>query len=391
MHMYYNFNMKVLVCNLFESLTSKTIQKYLRKLGYHVSEKTYYTPDDLYGDERIEKTIAKDIKLIRPDFVFTINFWPPVARACKKANTKYISYAYDSPQNIPKDDDMDYETNYIFLFDKDETEKYRSKGIDRVYHAPLATDVELWDKADFINYNYDISLIGMIYESTFPSLMAGMDEYYKGYFKGVIAAQQQIYGYYMVDDVIRDKMDEVNRIYKELDPDTNVTLNQMSYSVGSYVTYLDRVSLLRLMQKAGNTHLFTGKITDSARGLLSNVNIHGYVDYETQMPIVFKSSKINLNPILRVIRTGIPQRALDVMGCNAFLLSSFQPELADFFVPDEEVVMYNSYEDAVEKASFYLKNEDLRKQIALKGYEKIKQFFTYDVRLSQILSVAGFE
>lgn len=384
--------MKVLLCNLFVSLTSTAIKKYIEKLGHKCIEKTYYTPDDLYEDDRIVNKVLKDIKLTRPDAVMTINFWPPVARACKTRNVKYISYGYDSPQNIPKDDDMDFETNYIFLFDRDETEKYRNKGINQVFHAPLATDVDQWDSILPSKESYDISLIGRIYESTFPKLLAGMGDYHKGFFKGVIAAQQQIYGYYMVDELIAPQMDEINDSYKKIDESSDrVTLNQMSYSVGSYITYLDRLSLLRALQNAGEMHLFTGGLSDDGRALLKGVKLHGQVDYDTEMPVVFKSSKINLNPVLRVIRTGIPQRALDVMGCKAFLLSSFQTELSEFFIPNEEVVLYDSYEDAVAKAKFYIKNDSLREKIAERGYEKINKFFRYETRLQDMFKIAGLD
>lgn len=384
--------MKILLCNLFISLTSDTIQKYLKKLGHSCIQKNFYTPDDLYEDDKIDWMLAKEIKLTKPDAVFTVNFWPPVARVCNKANIKYISYGYDSPQNIPKTDDMEYETNFIFLFDRDETEKYRRQGIERVYHAPLATDIDLWDKARKLSgKSYDISLVGKIYESTFPGLLAGMDEYHKGFFKAIIAAQQKVYGYYMIDDLVADKMDELNRQFKRRGAETEVSLNQLSYSVGSYITYLDRLTILRLMQTAGETHLFTEGLSEPVKDILKGVNTHGRVSYEQEMPAVFKSTKVNLNPVLRVIRTGVPQRALDVMGCGAFLLSSFQPELAEYFLSGEELALYDSYEDAVDKAAFYIRNDSERERVQKNGYERIKQFFTYEVRLSEMLETVGME
>lgn len=384
--------MKILFCNLFEALTSKTIERYLRDSGVNCLSKTYYTPEDLYEDDRIEKMIAKDVKLGRPDAVMTINFWPPVARVCKRNNVKYIAYAYDSPLNIPDERDMEYETNFIFLFDRAETEKFRGLGIDRVYHAPLATDVRKWDSfSDGGDTPYDITLIGKLYESTYPGISAGMDEYHKGFFKGVIAAQQQIYGYYLVEEVISGKMDSLNECLRSKDKEANVSLAQMSYSMGSYINYLDRVSLLRLLQQAGQVHLFTGNLSEQDRGLLKGVEIHGSVDYETEMPGVFKASKINLNPTSRVIRSGVPQRALDVLGCKGFLLSSFQSELCEYFVPEEEVAVYESYEDAVSKAQFYLRNDSLREQMIERSYLKIKEFFSYETRLGEMLETAGLQ
>lgn len=383
--------MKILFCNLFISLTSNTIVRYLTNMGHTCIERTYYTPESLYEDRKIDDMIIKDIKANRPETVFSINFWPPIARACKKENVKYISYGYDSPQNIPKSDDMEYETNYIFLFDMEEVNAYVKRGIDRVFHMTLATDVENWDRVKRNkNKKYDISLIGKIYESTLPMLMSAMDDYLTGYFNAVIASQQKIYGYYMVDELITDEiLADANKCFRKKESNANVTKRQLSYSVGSYVTYLDRVTLLRLLQVAGEIHLFTENLSKDGECLLKDVNIHGKVSYEEEMPVIFKSSKINLNPVLRVIKTGIPQRALDVIGCNAFLLSSFQPELAEYFIPNEEVVMYDSYEDALEKADFYLGHDEIREKISSAGYEKIKKYFTYEVKLNEMLKMAG--
>lgn len=387
--------MTLLFCDLFESLTADTICKYLKRLGKSVVRKKYYTPKDLVGDHRIDDMVKKDINQIRPDAIMTVNFWPPVSRVCHKAGIKYISYSYDSPINIPEEavPDMVYETNFVFLFDREEAQGYINRGIDRVFHAPLATDVELWDSFSDTGYSYDISLIGSLYKSTFPSLMAGMDEYYKGYYKAVIASQQKVYGYYMVNDLIKDTMDAVNNEFKKKNPESKpVSIGQMSYSVGSYINYLDRLTLLRLMKMISEgVHLFTGNILKEDKDMLKGVNIHGSVDYNKEMPKVFKASKINLNPTSRVIRTGVPQRVLDVLGCKAFLLSSYQPETAEYFIPGEEIVLYDSYEDALEKARFYLVHKDIREKIANKAYEKIRLFFTYNNRLQEIFEIVGLD
>lgn len=51
---------------------------------------------------------------------------------------------------------------------------------------------------------------------------------------------------------------------------------------------------------------------------LPNVINMGSVDYYDMMPYVFKCSDINLNITLRSIKTGIPLRAMDIMGAGDF-------------------------------------------------------------------------
>ena len=103
------------------------------------------------------------------------------------------------------------------------------------------------------------------------------------------------------------------------------------------------------------------------------------------MTQVFRAIKINLCPVIKANKSGIPLRALDVMGAGGFLLSSYQPELYEYFIDGQECVMYTSIEDCIDKADFYLKNDDLRKSIAIAGKERIKSEFRYEDRIKVLL------
>ncbi len=382
--------MNILFFHLFTSYTGEAIYDCFGKLGHICTNIHLNTSCELYCDSKTDDLILENIDKYNPDLIFSINFWPPIARAANLKNLKYISYGYDSPQNLPDTRDMEYETNYIFLFDKLETESYIKQGIDRVYHLSLATDIKRWDRIKTARRGkYDISLIGRIYESTFPMLLNSMDDYLKGYFNAVVSAQQNLYGYYMIDELLDDKLlERASACFRKKDGKANVSKRQLSYSIGSYITHLDRIMLLKLLSRVGSAHLFTFDLTDVQRSMLCGVNIHGSVSYEEEMPVIFKESKINLCPVLRTIKSGIPQRALDIMGCGGFLLSSFQPEMFEIFVANEELVMYESYEDAMEKSKFYLMNDDIRDKIAEKGYEKVKKYFSYENKIMEMLKTA---
>lgn len=51
--------------------------------------------------------------------------------------------------------------------------------------------------------------------------------------------------------------------------------------------------------------------------------------------------------------------------------------------------MYESIEDAVEKALYYINNDDKRRMIARNGHDKAAQLFSYDKQLGEILRTAG--
>ena len=122
---------------------------------------------------------------------------------------------------------------------------------------------------------------------------------------------------------------------------------------------------------------------------LSKVQWRGSAGYFDEMPRIFKQSKINLNVSLKCTESGIPLRALDIMGSGGFLLTNYQPELAEYFVDGEDLVVYTSLEEAVEKCIYYLEHEEERRQIAQNGYRKVCEQFGYEDRLRTILRTAG--
>ena len=155
--------------------------------------------------------------------------------------------------------------------------------------------------------------------------------------------------------------------------------------MASEVTRNERLILLSLCGKRYDTKFYSYDNSDVIKG----VQKCGSVDYVTEMPKVFACSKINLNPSLRIIQTGIPQRAFDIMGAGGFLLSNYQEELADYFVRDEDMVIYEGIEDAMDKVSFYLEHEEVRAKIAQKGRMKTLEFHTMQERLTTIFETVG--
>ena len=78
------------------------------------------------------------------------------------------------------------------------------------------------------------------------------------------------------------------------------------------------------------------------------------------------------------------------MGAGGALLSNYQPELAAYFEDGKDLILYESMEDAIAKADFYLKHDELRRQIAANGFQKVKKEFSYPKRIEELFRVAGF-
>ena len=132
------------------------------------------------------------------------------------------------------------------------------------------------------------------------------------------------------------------------------------------------------------------------RGSLKNISQaseiwQGYFHSREEENKAYRASKISFCLTQQIHCYGernmsITARMLDggVAGC--LILTDDFPDLKTGFNTDE-VVVYSSVEDAVEKARYYLEHEDERKTIALKGQERCLNDHTITQRVKQIESL----
>jgi len=357
-----------------------------RVVSYHFINKN----EDSFFSCRFPKFLAED----HYDAVFSVNYFPLVAQVCMDHNIKYLSWSYDNPLDVPSiEDTLGFSTNYVFLFDKKQVESYRKKGFSNIFHLPLAVNPDRLDhitltKEEHILYQSEISFVGKLYQSPLGDYMSVMEDYAKGYIDSICEAQLKLYGCYLVDELLTDPfLERINAHIHTLKPDTEFYLSKeaLSYACATQITRKERLLLLSLLSSHYQLKLYSGE----QNALLKNAEYMGTCGYLHQMPKVFKASDINLNITLKILQTGIPLRALDILGCGGFLLSNYQEELAENFEHEKEIVLYESIEDAYEKADFYMKHSELREEIARNGYEKTKEQFSYRKQLAVLFQAAG--
>lgn len=383
--------MNILLYDFLNSYIQYDLLYFLKKLGHKCNNILYRKQLDKYEDTAFMDLMEKEVSQGSYDLVLTTNFWPVVSKVCNKHDIPYVSWFFDSPPNLPTAECMEYPCNRIYFFTRGDYETYKAMGLDNIYYLPLAVNVDRLDaiRADQKKYGAEISFVGRLYESMLPAIKANMTDYQKGYVDSVVNSQTLVYGGYLVDDLITERFAEsVRERYRSLSENAlQITRQELAWAVASHVTHLERMSLLKLLSGRHEMKLYTYELSDAQKKLLPDVKFCGPVNYLEEMPQVFKASKINICPVLKANRTGIPLRALDIMGCGGFLLSSYQQELDEYFLDGEECAMYSSIEDALAKADFYLKNDELREKIAAAGMEKIREQFRYEDRIERLLEI----
>lgn len=389
--------MTILLINVGSYINDDMIKALTNMYGKHGVEELYhyliFGGIEVYEDEEFERELKRKLRQNKYDCVVTTNFFPVIAKVCNEVGIIYIAWSYDSPINVWECREMDFDTNYIFLFDRMETERFNRKGHGRFFHMPLAVDTEKWDT--FLpdsRYKGDVSLLGKLYRSKIMLIKNGINGDLCNYIDKIIEVQRENKKAYIVNDLISQPIiDEMNRQYALSGLTGRVSKEQLSYTISEEVTYYDRLLLLEMFGRRFDMHLYTYDIGDREKEILKNVHIHGKLDYHTEMPRMFKSVKININSSIRSAQSGVNLRTVDVLGCRGFLLSNPQPEIVEYFEDRKELVLFRDLEEAIDLADYYLKHDDERERIAQAGYERVKRDFRYEDRFREMFKMAGIK
>lgn len=382
--------MKILLYDI-GSFTQKDLIYYLEKNGC-ICRNLLYKCHDINHDEFFKKKFEQKLLEDSYDIVMSMNFNPIVAEVCSKHNMKYISWIYDSPISTENLECFCYPTNYIFLFDRIEAERIRRLGNINIFHLPLAVNFERLhnikpSSANILAYSADISFVGLFYQNPLKAMMEYIEDYEKGYIDGLIKTQLKVYGYNFIEEMLTEEfIQKINsQLVAKKAPQEPLTQRKLLTGIQRHITHIERLALCNML---GRTYQVNYYSTEQP-ALLAHLQYCGTANYFTEMPLIFKLSKLNLNPTLRSIQSGIPLRALDILGCESVLFSNYQPELAEYFEDGVDVIMYESIEDALEKADYYLRNEQIRLEIAKNGYRKACENFTYPDKIAYMFKTAG--
>jgi spore maturation protein CgeB len=329
------------------------------------------------------------------DAVFTFNYSIIVSQNCQRHGIKYIAWVYDSPLVALYSYTITNPCNYIFLFDSAQYLELKNGGINTVYYLPLAANVTRLDQMkcnERVHQVFDspVSFVGSMYNEKHNLFerLCDISPYTQGYLDAIMQAQLQVYGVNFIEELL------TGNILSDLQRAVPYTVNRdgietpayiyANYFIARKMAQIERHNLLLAVSEQFETKLYTHNPTPE----LPKLQNMGAIDFYDNMPYVFKCSKINLNISLRSIKNGIPLRCMDIMGAGGFLLSNFQSDFLQHFVPDEDFVYFESKEDLLKKCRYYLEHDDERKAIAQNGYEKVKQFHSYEKRLEEIFELA---
>lgn len=339
-----------------------------------------------------EKVIEQKIRGNHYDMVFTVNYFPLISNVCQRAGVKYVSWTCDNPLISMYHTSVFHDCNYIFTFDKTNYLEFRGMGVAHIWYLPLAVDVDRLDdiierSQDAAKYRGDVAFVGSLYErNSYDKLKNRLPEYLRGYFDAVMEAQLNISGANIVEPMltadILSRLEEYFTLEKSPDSFSDLGLIFQTTVLGFKIAEIERRRALIELSKYYHVNVYSNSdVSDMVR-----IRYCGSVDYWSEMPKVFRASKINLNFTIPNIKSGIPLRVWDVLGSGGFLLTNYQAELPYFFEEGKDLVCFDGVEDLREKVGYYLEHEEERRAIAESGYRKVKETHLYIERIRTMLA-----
>ncbi len=346
-------------------------------------------------DREFEEKLFGIILQEKCDMVFSVNYFALVTSVCTKLQIPYVVWTCDNPLISMYNRKVFESCNYFFSFDKTNYLEFRELGVGHIWYLPLAVNTKrlnylLENGSSLAAYQNDISFVGSLYErNSYDMLRPELPEYLQGYFDAAIWAQQCVNGGNILEEMLTvdvlGQLQEYFKLEKSKDSFSDLGLIFSTTVLGFKTAQQQRQRALIELAKKYPVTIYSNSNTRDLYG----VRYGGSLDYWSEVPKVFFGSKINLNFTIPNIKSGLPLRIWDVLGCGGFLMTNFQAEIPYYFKHKEDLVCFESVEELVELAGYYLAHDGERKEIAMRGYQKVCQRHTYRERVCEMMKIVS--
>lgn len=165
----------------WKSIGNKALSLAFEQLGYKVE---MYGIDIEKVDTRLDVTYTEmlvKVLMSKSYFcVFSFNYYPIIAMACKACKVPYVSWTYDSLFIQLYSSTLEYETNFAFVFDSGTCNELAKKGL-QIYYLPMAAPMDcyngiLWDVKKGSGYTADISFVGSLYNESHNNMFRHLEK-----------------------------------------------------------------------------------------------------------------------------------------------------------------------------------------------------------------------
>ncbi len=370
------------------------IPRVLDELGYDVYNVNLGT-QALGFCENDSNKIAAAIAELGIDCVTSYDFLENISHACMKKNVPYIAWVCDTPQKELYTHYALYPCNYIFVFDKMQLRRMKDIGIQNVFFMPLAIHGEKIKKELTMNRSYelcDVAFVGSTYyQQGTEAVVAKAPEFIRSEISECI---DECFMQWGEDKGLHGRMSDGCATYfgsleKQPIEDRYPNITKEFYYEAAVLSrmlaYRERIHILNTLAEKYDVRFYT--FDKHIEDLSDKVKVCPGIKYDAGVSCVYRDAKININNTLHCIETGACLRVFEVMAAGGFMLSNYQKELEELFVPNEDIVLYHNEEELLQLVDYYLSHEEERKRIARNGQRKVLAYHTLHIRFQKVMEI----
>jgi len=314
-------------------------QKPLEKLGHAVLPFDFIEVMHAHGRQEMNWKLLATVKEYLPDIVFfvphTDQFIPEIVDEIGRLAIT-LGYFFDDMWRIEYSRFWARHFNFVTTSDVNGLQKFRDAGFTNVIYSPFACNTEVYCKRNFPKL-YDVTFVGQYHPHR---------EWYLNYLKkdGV---NVRVWGMGWPSSMINLK-DMIN-IFNQ----SRINLN-LSNCVSWDIRYLFAPF---------------PPIKRTLRAWRQAVHAISRADMKTVEQVKGRHFEIN--------------------ACGGFQLSYYVEGLERMYSIGEEIALFVSPEDLIEKTRYYLKHEEEREAIAKRGYERTLRDHTMEERFAYLFDAIG--
>lgn len=360
---------------IFDSgyLTVVECARGLEKLGHQVFPLAL-------GDDFI-KRLLNLLVMVKPDFLLTVNHLGfdeegKLTTLLSELGIPFASWYVDSPTYVLKDDNKNVSDRCaMFCWDSWYLSRIESMGFRQPIHLPLATDPDIFKPLGNNRNNTagtPLSFVGNSMEQATKKWSGKFPEQRFAAIKEKAVVRQL--------DARQLAMSDILKGFEGIEQSEFLDM-EAALVWESTQTY--RLRLVKALLPLGL--VIYGD--DGWNDLLDfDTSIKPQVDYFRQLPLVFNETSVNFNATSLQMKRTVNQRVFNVAACRSFLLTDRMSDMDLFFNPDTESVCYDSVDEAVTLADYYLRNSREREKIAKAARKRVLADHTYEKRMSVLVA-----
>lgn len=352
---------------------------------------------DTFVNEKEAIALASYCRAHSITHILSIHMIDTLVAAAGQAGIAYISLIWDAPYHKLFTEYGRMDHCWYSTFDRVDAQRFIEAGFPHILYQPLAVDhdqIQAWDSSGDTpssrEYIDEVCFVGRLYDENFyDEFCDHLPQTLQNYFLDVF--EKAAFRWDGVNRLHGTVSNELVSYIREVTPGFQMVnffdIPDAVYFENGYLTRklanIERICVLNLLAEHFPVTLYT--TSETAEERLHRVKIMPPICSERDLHDTFQHSKINLNLSLKGIEGGTPQRIMDILGAGGFVLTNYCPETAELFQEDEEIVMFRTPEELVEKVEYYLKHDREREQIARNGHRKVMRCYTYERKVKDLL------